>query len=308
MHQEKEEVLAFAREAKAPNTKRAYQADWNDFAAFCRSRNNVSLPADPDVVALYLRHEAEKVKLKMTTVARRIAAITEKHRENGFVSPADQWVVRNTLKRLRRELGSPARGKAPLLTADLQKIVQIIPSTRAGTRDKAVLLLGFAGAMRRSELVGLDVADLALAPEGLVLSVNQSKTDQVHQGRKIGIPYGKIEATCPVQAVLRWLDESKISDGPLFRAVNKHGHVRMTRLTDQIIADIVKKYVGAIGKYTTKFSGHSLRAGFITSADMAGVPERAIQEQSGHRSILVLRRYIRDASIFRANAAGKVGL
>ena len=276
--------------------------------AFCVARGKSTLPADPDVVAMYLRHTAEKRRLKMTTVARRIAAIAEKHQEIGLVSPADQWVVRNTLKRLRRELGAPARGKSPLLTGDLQRIVQVIPSTLAGARDKAVLLLGFAGAMRRSELVGLNIPDLALAPEGLVLSVNQSKTDQMHQGRKIGIPYGKSEATCPVRAVLRWLDESKIDGGPLFRAVNKHGHVRMTRLTDQIVADIVKKYVRAIGKYATKFSGHSLRAGFITSADMAGVPERAIQEQSGHRSILVLRRYIRDASIFRANAAAKVGL
>ena len=147
-----------------------------------------------------------------------------------------------------------------------------------------------------------------MAPEGLVLSVNKAKTDQFHQGRKIGIPNGKNESTCPVLAVIRWLEESRIMDGPLFRGVNKHGHVSSTRLTDPIVADIVKRYVGKIGKTTSKFSGHSLRAGFITSADMAGASERSIQEQSGHKSLLELRRYIRDASIFRASAAARVGL
>ncbi len=214
MDAEMESVLAYARDAKAPNTKRAYQSDWNAFAAFCTARNQVSLPAPADVVALYLRHAAEKQRLKMSTVTRRIAAITEKHRSNGFVSPSDEWVVRNTLRRLRRELGTPAQGKAPLLTTDLQKVMQLIPATLTGSRDKAVLLLGFAGAMRRSELVGLNVADLALAPEGLVQSVNKDKTDQLHQGRKIGIPNGKDESTCPVRAVLRWLEESRIMDGP----------------------------------------------------------------------------------------------
>ena len=198
--------------------------------------------------------------------------------------------------------------QGPLLTTDLQKIMQLIPATLTGSRDKAVLLLGFARAMRRSELVGLNVADLALAPEGLVLSVNKGKTDQLHQGRKIGIPNGRNESTCPVRAMLCWLEESRIVDGPLFCGVNQYGHVGSTRLTDQIVADIVKKYVRAIGKYSCKFSGHSLRAGFITSADMAGPSERSIQEQSGHKSLLVLRSYIRDASNFRANAASKVGL
>ena len=135
MEAEKESVLAYARDAKAPNTKHAYQSDWDAFAAYCAARNQVSLPAPADVVALYLRHAAEKQRLKMSTVARRIAAITEKHRANGFVSPSDEWVVRNTLRRLRRELGTPAQGKAPLLTTDLQKIMQLIPATLTGSRD-----------------------------------------------------------------------------------------------------------------------------------------------------------------------------
>ena len=294
--------------AKSENTRRAYKADWNDFETYLKRRNRPVLPASPDDVALYLRYLVQRRGLKVATVSRRLAAIAEQHKANGFTSPAEEWVVRNTLRRLRCEHGAPARGKAPLLTDDLKKIMETIPDTLAGIRDRAILLLGFAGAMRRRELVSLDVQDLALAPEGLVISINRSKTDQTRTGRKIGIPYGAHEATCPVKAVLRWLEESRISNGPLFRGVTKHGAVRTTRLTDQIVADIVKRYIGAIGKYANRFSAHSLRAGFITSAAIAGVPERAIQDQSGHHSVTILRRYIRDACIFRFNAAAKVGL
>jgi integrase len=306
--EELEDVLTYAREAKAQSTRRAYKADWRDFDAYLKKRGRTSVPADPDEVARYLRHLITQRRLKVSTVNRRLAAISEQHKANGYPSPSDEWVVKNTLRRLRVEHGTPARGKAPLLTEDLKKIVSAIPDTLAGTRDRALLLLGFAGAMRRRELVSLDIQDLALAPEGLVVSVNKSKTDQIHKGRKIGIPYGQFDHTCPVRAVLRWLEESKLSNGPLFRGVTKHGAVRTTRLTDQIVADIVKRYTKAIGKYPGRFSAHSLRAGFITSAAIAGVPERAIQDQSGHQSVTILRRYIRDACIFRFNAAAKVGL
>ncbi len=306
--EELEDVVAYAQDAKSQNTRRAYHADWRDFEVYLKKRGRTLLPAHPDDVARYLRYLVVSRGLKVATVCRRLAAIAEQHKANGHASPSEEWVVRNTLRRLRVEHGGPARGKAPLLTEDLKKMVESIPETFAGLRDRAVLLLGFAGAMRRRELVGLDVHDLALAPEGLVLSINKSKTDQTHAGRKIGIPYGLHQTTCPVQAVLRWLECSRLADGPLFRGITKHGAVRTTRLTDQIVADIVKRYAKAIGKYATRFSAHSLRAGFITSAAIAGVPERAIQDQSGHQSVTILRRYIRDACIFRFNAAAKVGL
>ena len=306
--EESEDVYAYAQQAKAENTRRAYQSDWNDFEAYLKKRGRSELPVEPDEVARYLRDLVERRGLKVSTVSRRLAAIAEQHKANGYASPANEWVVKNTLRRLRVEHGSPARGKAPLLTEDLKKIMSEIPDTLAGIRDRALLLLGFAGAMRRRELVGLDVQDLALAPEGLVISINQSKTDQTRKGRKLGIPYGAHEATCPVRAVLRWLEQAKLGDGPIFRGVTQHGAVRTTRLTDQIVADIVKRYTKAIGKYASRFSAHSLRAGFITSAAIAGVPERAIQDQSGHQSVTILRRYIRDACIFRFNAAAKVGL
>ncbi len=306
--QEISDVQAYANDAKAKNTRRAYDADWRDFEAYLTKRGQSALPAKPDEVARYLRYLVQYRKLKVVTVGRRLAAIAEKHQANGHPSPAHEWVVRNTLKRLRADNGVPSHGKAPLLISDLKALVEKIPDTLTGARDRAVLLLGFAGAMRRRELVSLDVEDLALAPEGLVLSINKSKTDQSRKGRKIGIPYGANVETCPVKAVLKWIELSKIAEGPLFRGVTKHGAVRATRLTDQIVADIVKRYTKAIGKYASRFSAHSLRAGFITSAAIAGVSERSIQDQSGHNSVVILRRYIRDACIFRQNAASKVGL
>lgn len=303
-----EDVLAFAKASKAENTVRAYAADWRDFCAYAQKRHKPCLPAEPDEVARYARDLVERRHLKLNTVSRRLAAITEEHLSNGYATPVAEWVVKNTLRRLRREHGAPARGKSPLLTKDLQRIVELILPTTAGIRDKAILLLGFAGAMRRRELVSLDIEDLAIAPEGLVLAINRSKTDQTRIGRKIGIPFGTHASTCPVRAVSAWLEAAKLSEGPLFRGVTKHGSIRPTRLTDQIVADIVKKHVRAIGKYAAKFSGHSLRVGFVTAAAMAGVSEKSIADQSGHQSLTVLRKYIRDASVFRNNAASKVGL
>ena len=303
-----EDAQSYAKQGKAPNTRKAYLSDWKDFEMFCAKRKKVALPANADDVALYLRNLAQRQKLKITTVARRIAAITEKHEAEGHKTPCEEWVVRNTLRRLRREYGKPAKGKAPLLTADIQKMLVLVPDTLSGARDKAILLLGFSGAMRRRELVSIDLEDLALAPEGLAVTIQKGKTDQTRQGRIIGIPYGKNPLTCPVKAVLDWIAKANLSDGRLFRSVNKHGHVGMNGLTDQVVALIVKCYANKIGKRLALFSGHSLRVGLVTSAAIAGVPERVIQDQSGHKSLMVLRRYIRDASIFRFNAAAKVGL
>ena len=165
-----------------------------------------------------------------------------------------------------------------------------LPPTLAGRRDKAILLVGFCGAFRRSDLVNLDIEDLAKADEGLVLMVRKGKTDQKREGRKIGIPYGKDPLTCPVRALCEWIAEAQITSGPLFRAVTKFGRPRPTRLCDRVVAEIVKKYCKQIGKRVPLFSGHSLRAGFATSAAIAGASERSIQKQTGHASVNVLRQ------------------
>jgi len=305
---EPQDIRAYAKQAKAHNTHRAYDADWRDFEKYLKKLGRSALPASPDDVARYLRNLIERRRLKIATVTRRLAAIADKHKGNGCDSPCDDWVVKNTLRRLRAEYGHPSHGKAPLVTKDLKRLLGVVPPTLVGARDRAILLLGFAGAMRRSDIVNLDFQDLALAPEGLVVSIKKGKTDQARKGRKIGIPYGTNESTCPVRAVIHWLELTGIVDGPLFRGITKHGALRTERLSNQVVAIIVKQYLKVLGESATRFSAHSLRAGFITAAAVAGVPDRIIQDQSGHKSIMTLRRYIRDACIFRTNAASKVGL
>jgi integrase len=244
----------------------------------------------------------------VSTLKRRLATIAEAHRAAGHDSPNRQAQVRLVWQGIRREKGVLQDHKKPVLTKHLRLMLARLPSTLLGSRDRALLLLGFAGAMRRSELVGLDLSDLAQAEEGLVVTIRKSKTDQVREGRKIGIPFGASPETCPVRAVEAWLHHSGISEGALFRPVNRHGQLMVPRLSDRAVAEVVKRSLKGAGKSPRGYAGHSLRAGLVTQAAMAGASERSIQEQSGHRSLVVLRRYIRDGSLFRENAAAKVGL
>ncbi len=306
---EAREAYEFAALADAPNTQKAYRADWKHFTTWCFNRKKSALPVEPEVLATYLRFCAEKLKLKMSTVSRRVSAISEAHKRSGLKSPTQEWVVRNTMKRLRRELGEPARGKEPLLVDDLKDIVELCDtSTLVGVRDKAVLLVGFGSSLRRSDISNLDVEDISKAEEGLVLMVRKEKTDQERRGRKVGLPYGKHPETCAVRALCHWIEVSGLRSGPLFRAVTKFDKPRQTRMSAQTVALIVKKYCSLIGKSSRNFGGHSLRAGFATSAAMAGASERSIQKQTGHASVEVLRRYIREAEVFRDNALAQLDL
>jgi integrase len=177
-----------------------------------------------------------------------------------------------------------------------------------GARDRALVLLGFAGAFRRSELVGLDVADCTFGKDGLTVTLRRSKTDQEGQGRKIGIPYGSNPETCPVRNIQAWLEVAGINSGSLFRSITRHGRVRPGRLSGIDVARVVKKLAERAGLDPAKYAGHSLRAGHATSAAIAGASERSIMIQTGHRSVQMVRRYIRDGSLFRENSAGKLGL
>lgn len=302
------ELYQYAALADATNTQRAYASDWKQFLTWCKKRGKNPLPAHADDVAIYIRHCAEIQKLKISTVKRRLSSIAEAHKRNGFESPCGEWVVKNTMKRLRRELGKPARGKSPLLVKDLKAMLTHCPPTLFGLRDKAVLLIGYTGAFRRSELVRIEIEDITASDEGIVVLVRASKTDQKRDGRKVAIPFGKDPSTCPVRALLTWLDAANISEGPVFRGMTKVGTPRTTALSDRMVAEIVKTYCSKIKKRVALFSGHSLRSGLATSAAIAGASERSIQQQTGHKSIMVLRRYIRDASLFRENAATKLNL
>jgi site-specific recombinase XerD len=300
-----EEAKRYMAVSKAQNTIRAYKSDWHAFSTWCDDRGVSSLPATPETLAVYLAEAART--LKPATLTRRCSSISMAHQMAGHESPTRSFVVRTTLAGIRREKGTAADQKAPILTADLRGMIAALPATMAGTRDRALLLLGFAGALRRSELVGLDVGDVDDRSDGLVVTIVRSKVDQEGSGRKIGIPYGSNPATCPVRAMRAWLDRGQIEEGPLFRPI-RHGKVLDSRLSGRSVALIVKRVGGTAGLNPINYAGHSLRAGLVTSAAAAGVEERIIMNQTGHKSLPTLRRYVRDASLFSNNAAAAVGL
>jgi site-specific recombinase XerD len=299
----------YAPEARAANTRRAYRADWRDFTSWCEGHGRPALPAAPETVALYLTDLAGRCKT--STLQRRLSSIAQAHQLAGHAahdSPTRHATVRAVWAGIRRAKGTAQAGKAPALTADVRAMVATLPDTLLGLRDRALLLLGFAGAFRRSELVGLDVGDLEAGRAGLVVTLRRSKTDQEGEGRKLGVPYGAHPDTCPVRAVQEWLDATGFREGPLFRSVNRHEQVQPGRLSDKAVALVVKRAAAAAGRDPARYAGHSLRAGLATAAAMAGASERSIMAQTGHRSERMVRKYIRDGQLFCDNAAAAVGL
>jgi site-specific recombinase XerD len=309
-HETAERANEYVKHSKADATLRAYRADWASFKTWSANHGLDSLPADPRTVALYLADSATSVKV--ATLARRLAAISKAHQTAGYESPASlkHAAVSEVWKGIRRTHGVAQTQKAPTLIEDVRLMVGAITDVGKeliGLRDRALLLIGFAGAFRRSELVALNVKDVQETADGLVITLSRSKTDQEGVGRKVGIPYGSTPDTCPVRAYRRWMEASAITAGPVFRSVNRHGQIH-TSLSAQSVALIVKRYAQAAGLDWSKYAGHSLRAGLATSAAIAGVSEMAIMRQTGHKSTNMVRRYIRDANIFRENAAARIGL
>jgi integrase len=296
------------RAARAGSTLRAYHHDWQRFREWCEQNRLVALPAAPQSVILYATDLTKNQGRKWNTLSRRLAAISQLHSQAGFGSPTRSWAVKQFLAGLRRELGITTVRKRPVLVADIKDMLSQIPDSPLGIRDRALLLLGYTGAFRRSELVALNVADIEEQRDGIVVHVRRSKTDPEGQGRKVGVPRGNDEQTCPVRALDRWRSAAAISTGALFRCVNRHGSVLATRLSGEAVAIVVKRYVGQLGYDPAQFAGHSLRAGLATSAAAAGKSERAIMNQTGHRSVTTVRRYIRDGNLFRENAAEGLGL
>ena len=301
-----DQVRDYIRASKAENTLRGYQSDWRAFCAWCEGQNVCPSPAAPDTVAAYSAECAGR--LKPGSIQRRLNAIAEAHKAAGLDSPTHSAIVRNTMKGIRRTIGTAPAQKAAALTADIRTMVEAADDGTIGARDRALILLGFAGAFRRSELVGLDVEDCAFGKDGLTVTLRRSKTDQQGAGRKIGIPYGSNPETCPVRTMQAWMELAGIGAGPVFRSINRHGHVQAGRLSSIDVARVVKKLAQRAGLDATKYAGHSLRAGHATSAAIAGASERSIMNQTGHRSVQMVRRYIRDGSLFRENSAGKLGL
>jgi integrase len=304
-----EKTRAYIHAAKAPATLRAYRTDFEDFTRFCQEHNLAHLPATPATVALYITDRA--ATLRSATITRRLTSITKAHQAAGFEeSPTSShhFVVSETLKGIRRSIGTAQEGNAPLLTNDIRRIVAACPETLSGLRDRALVLVGFAGAFRRSELAAMNFADLSFTKDGLVIDLRRSKTDQEAAGRKVGIPFGKDETTCPVRALRRWLAESGITAGAVFRGVNRHGKISRRGLHKDCVGWIVKRAASRASLKPEPLGGHSLRAGCVTQAAMNGVSERDIMRQTGHKSAEMLARYIRIGEIFTRNAAAGLGI
>jgi len=292
----------------AESTQSVYGRDWNLFCDWCTTHGLDALHASESVLALYATDMAER-GLKLPTIRRRMAAIRTAHAKAGLASSADSSLVRDILRGISRRDGVAPAGVKALLTDDIRRIVEAIPDDSViGIRNRAIILLGFAGAFRRSELVSLNLGDLQDDANGLIVHLRKSKTDQYGRGRLVGIPQGIHPITCPVTAIQRWREASGLTDGPLFRSISRYGVISQSCLSDRAIALIVKQTTTAAGLDPTHYSGHSLRAGHCTQAARNGISETVIMQQTGHRSRNTLQRYIRMGTIFTENSADALGL
>lgn len=293
-------AIEYAKAEKAPATRTAYGTDFRLFRAWCDEKQVGALPASPETVAAYLAHGV-KEGAKASTLGRRLAAIRYAHKLASLPTPNDAEAVKATLRGIRRTIGAAKVKKAPAVTSRIKAMAEACPATLTGKRDRTLLLLGFGGAFRRSELVALDVEHLEETAEGLRAFIAKSKTDQEAQGVTIGIARGSSSA-CPVAGLREWLDAAGITSGPVFRPINKAGTVGADRLTDRSVANIVKAYAGRAGLDASQFSGHSLRRGFLTSSAAAGKSIFRMKDVSRHKSVDTLAGYIQEAELFKEHA------
>jgi integrase len=291
-----ETLAGYVRDSLAPNTRRAYLSDLAHFESW-----GGRVPATPEATASYLAAHAET--LSMATLARRLASLAKAHRARGIASPTGSELVRAVLRGIKRRNGSAQKEAKPLLRDDLFAVLDVMGDGLKDARDKALLLLGFAGGFRRSELVGINRQDVESVRQGIIIHLRRSKTDQDGAGRKIGIPHGRTR-WCPVAVLDEWLAKSGIAEGPVFRPIDRHDRISAERLSGEAVSLVVKERVKAARIDPSGYSGHSLRAGLATSAAQAGVPSWKIRQQTGHASDAMLSRYIRDGKLFTSNAAG----
>jgi site-specific recombinase XerD len=296
-----EESRKYVNASKASNTMRAYASALNDFGLFCAKCNATPLPASSATIVEYVTALADAGQ-RVSTIQSKLAAITFAHNSQDSANPAQSKQVRIVMQGIRRKLGCAAQQKSPVMRNDLGKMIDALPDTLQSKRDRAILLLGFAGAFRRSEIVGLDVDDVRFGVDAMTITLRRSKTDQEGKGTTKRIPRIDDEKLCPVRALQVWLDVAQIQRGPVFRAIDRWGHARDGRLTDKAIALVIKRAATTAGLDARQFAGHSLRAGFVTQAATDRTPEWAIAEVTGHKSRAVLQRYIRDAGLGQMSA------
>jgi len=304
-----EETLKNLKSSKANNTVRAYKSDFKDYSLFCAKNSFNNIPTDPKIISLYLTYLSTK-EVKLSTIKRRLVSIGVIHRFKGHYLDTKHPAIIENLMGIKRRKGSKQTGKKPILINDLRKILNTIDQQNSQDikklRDKSIILIGFSGGFRRNEIVSLDYEDLDFVYEGLKITVKKSKTDQFGEGSIKALPYFKESIYCPVTILQRWLNISKIIKGPLFRRFAKGSKLTNYRLTDQTVALLIKSYLNIAGIDSKNYSGHSLRSGFATSAAESGAEERSIMAMTGHKSTEMVRRYIKEADLFKNNALSKI--
>ena len=304
-----EETLNNLKSSKAENTIRAYKSDFKDFGAFCSKHGFKLLPTEPKIVALYLTYLTNK-DAKMSTLRRRLVSISMIHKHKGHYLDTKHPVIIENLMGIKRKKGSIQKGKKPILINHLKAIIKAVDEDKGEEikkiRDKTIILTGFGGGFRRTELISIDYDDLEFVPEGLKITLRRSKTDQFGEGMIKGLPYFSNTKYCPVFHLKKWLELSKIKDGPIFRRFAKGSSLTKNRLTDQSVVLIIKQYLEIAGIDNKNFSGHSLRSGFATVSAESGADERSIMAMTGHKTTQMVRRYIKEANLFKNNALNKV--
>ncbi len=305
----KEETLLNLQSSKSNNTVRAYKSDFKDFDLFCVKNGLNSFPTEPKIVSLYLTYLSTK-DVKMSTLKRRLVSIGVIHKLKGHYLDTKHPSIIENIMGIKRRKGSLQKSKKPLLINSLKKIINLIDEQKNDEikkiRDRSIILIGFSGGFRRNEIVSLDYDDLEFVQEGLKITLKRSKTDQFGEGSLKGLPYFDNSQYCPVLSLKKWIEISNIRSGALFRRFSKGSKLMANRLTDQTVSLLIKKYLNSAGIDSKNYSGHSLRSGFATSAAEAGVEERSIMAMTGHKSTEMVRRYIKEANLFKNNALNKI--
>ena len=304
-----QETLLNLQSSKAINTVRAYKSDFNDFGLFCAQNGFKSLPSEPKIVALYLTYLSTK-NAKMSTLKRRLVSIGVIHKLKGHYLDTKHPSIIENIMGIKRRKGSIQNGKKPLLISSLKIIINVIDQQNKEKikilRDRSIILIGFSGGFRRNEIVSLNYDDLDFVPEGLKIKIKRSKTDQFGEGSIKALPYFDNSQYCPVVSLKNWIDIARINSGALFRRFTKGSNLSEKRLTDQTVALLIKEYLQLAGIDNKNYSGHSLRSGFATSAAESGAEERSIMAMTGHKSSEMVRRYIKEANLFKNNALNKI--
>ena len=304
-----EETLNNLKSSKAINTIRAYKSDFKDFGAFCIKHSFKTLPTEPKIVALYLTYLSGK-DAKMSTLRRRLVSIGMIHKLKGHYLDTKHPVIIENLMGIKRTKGSIQRGKKPILINQLKAIINVINQEKIEEikkiRDKTIILVGFGGGFRRTELISIDHEDIEFVPEGVKITLRRSKTDQFGEGMTKGLPYFVNETYCPASHLKKWIKISNIKNGPIFRRFAKGCSLTSHRLTDQSVALLIKRYLELAGIENKNYSGHSLRSGFATVSAESGADERSIMAMTGHKTTQMVRRYIKEANIFKNNALNTI--